>query len=314
MANRFYTVMLIPERSSRVKKWIIPTHLVRWVVSLVVVFILGGLITSFMTLRYIAKKGQFQQALLKNHYLEGQLEKLRNKVSTADATIVRIQNFEQKLRMVANLDQQHPAGGIGPISDEEEQILLHGDLDSKNPVLASSKDIPKEYSYKTRSLELTIEGLRRKATLQEQSLQELYELIKDQQAVLSSKPSIWPVRGWVTSRFGYRISPFTGLRQMHEGIDISAHAGTQVISPADGVIARVGTDPGYGKLITVNHGYGVVTRYGHNSEVLVRVGQRIRRGSPIAKVGNTGRATGPHLHYEIRVNGIPVNPTRYILN
>ena len=100
---------------------------------------------------------------------------------------------------------------------------------------------------------------------------------------------------------------------MHEGLDIAANPGTPVVAPADGMVTYAGYDAGYGKLIVIDHGYGVETRYGHNSEIQVAVGQKVRHGQRIAAVGSTGRSTGPHLHYEVRVNGQPIDPLNYIL-
>jgi murein DD-endopeptidase MepM/ murein hydrolase activator NlpD len=278
--------------------------------------VLTGMVTSYATLRYLAKRGDFEQALLKNGYLEGELQLLANKIDAADATVVRVQNFEQKLRVLARVDRpaESPVG-YGPISSAEEQALLNEETDGG--VLVASlepKNAPPEYATRIRSLEMTVDGLTRRASLQEQSLQELYELLRDQESLLSSTPSIWPTRGWITSGFGYRVSPFTGERQLHEGVDISAPVGARVSSPADGVVTNTSTEEGYGKVVAINHGYGIVTRFAHNSEIKVRVGQRVSRGDPIATVGNTGRSTGPHVHYEVRVNGIPVNPMRYVLN
>lgn len=315
LSNRFYTVMVIPERSSRVKKYLIPAKAIRWAIVLATVLLLTGLVTSVMTLRYIAKWGDFEQALLKNSYLEGELRLLANKVTATDTTIVRVQNFEQKLRVLARVDRPETAGGFGPISNADEKALNTGETRSQTLVASlGMTEAPPEYASRIRSLELTIDGLNRRASLQEQSLQELYELLKDQEILLSSTPSIWPTRGWLTSSFGYRISPFTGQRQLHEGLDISAPAGTPIKVAADGVVTRTSTEDGYGKVVAINHGYGIVTRYAHNSEIKVKLGQRVHRGDIIALVGNTGRSTGPHLHYEIRINGIPVNPMRYILN
>ena len=101
---------------------------------------------------------------------------------------------------------------------------------------------------------------------------------------------------------------------MHHGLDIAAPFGTSVRAPADGIVSYVGYDGGYGKLVSIDHGYGVVTRYGHNAQIHVKLGQRIKRGEKISSVGNTGRSTGPHLHYEVRVNDVPVDPSKYILD
>ncbi len=136
---------------------------------------------------------------------------------------------------------------------------------------------------------------------------------KNQKSLLSSTPSIWPTRGWVTSGFGFRKSPFTGLREKHEGWDIAARAGSKVRATADGEVVVEGREYGYGNMVEVDHGYGVMTRYGHNSKHLVKVGDRVKRGQVIALVGNTGRSTGPHVHYEVLLHGVPVSPKNYIL-
>ncbi|MEC8957123.1 MAG: M23 family metallopeptidase, partial [Nitrospinota bacterium] len=145
------------------------------------------------------------------------------------------------------------------------------------------------------------------------SFQELDNFFKNQKSLLSSTPSIWPARGWVTSGFGFRKSPFTGLREKHEGWDIAARAGSKVRATADGEVVVEGREYGYGNMVEVDHGYGVMTRYGHNSKHLVKVGDRVKRGQVIALVGNTGRSTGPHVHYEVLLHGVPVSPKNYIL-
>jgi murein DD-endopeptidase MepM/ murein hydrolase activator NlpD len=127
-------------------------------------------------------------------------------------------------------------------------------------------------------------------------------------------PSIWPVMGWVTSGFGFRTNPFTGLTQMHEGLDISNRLGTSIVAPANGIISDVGNDWVHGKMLVISHGFGMTTSYSHLSKVTVRVGEKVKRGDKIAEIGLTGRTTGPHVHYEVKLNGIPVNPMRHILN
>ncbi|MEA3545134.1 MAG: M23 family metallopeptidase, partial [Thermodesulfobacteriota bacterium] len=120
----------------------------------------------------------------------------------------------------------------------------------------------------------------------------------------------WPTKGWLTSYFGMRKSPFTGKRVMHEGLDIAANVGTPVVATADGVVTRVKYAPDYGKTVILDHGYGYQTIFAHNSKILVKAGQRIKRGDMVARVGNTGRSTGSHLHYELRLNGVPIDPRK----
>ena len=132
--------------------------------------------------------------------------------------------------------------------------------------------------------------------------------------MLAHTPSLWPTKGWVSSRFGQRVSPFTNEREFHKGLDISTSKLSPIIAPADGVVSSVRWDHGYGKILTINHDYGLKTKYAHLEDSLVKKGQYVKRGQKIALVGATGRTTGPHLHYEVHLNGAPVNPLRYILN
>jgi murein DD-endopeptidase MepM/ murein hydrolase activator NlpD len=131
---------------------------------------------------------------------------------------------------------------------------------------------------------------------------------------INSIPFISPVRGRITSTFGYRRSPFSKRREYHEGVDIRVQTGTPIIATADGTVVFAGWKRGYGRTVIVDHGYGYRTVYAHNYRLLVRKGQFVRRGQRLALGGNTGRSTGPHLHYEIRFCNRPVNPLRMILN
>lgn len=118
----------------------------------------------------------------------------------------------------------------------------------------------------------------------------------------------WPIQGDFTSGFGFRKSPFTGRPEFHEGIDIAARRGTPVFAPAEGTVERVGRRRGYGLQVFIAHGHGLLTSYAHLNKALVKAGQKVRKGQKIGIVGNTGRSTGPHLHYEVRMNGVPLDP------
>lgn len=155
--------------------------------------------------------------------------------------------------------------------------------------------------------------LERAATAQERLLSELSEAAEQRSTRWASTPSIWPVKGWVTSGFGPRISPFTEKPAWHDGLDIGAAPNTPVRAPAQGRITSTGYDPKLGNMVRVDHGYGVETVYGHLAKVLVKEGQRVDRGDVIALVGSSGLATGPHLHYMVKVNGQALDPTKYIL-
>ena len=128
----------------------------------------------------------------------------------------------------------------------------------------------------------------------------------------NSAPNLWPVEGQVTASFGERIDPFNGEGAFHSGVDISANVGSAVIAPADGAVTFADFLGGYGRAIMVDHGHGISTRYGHLSSFAVTAGQYVHRGDTIGYVGTSGRTTGPHLHYEVRINDVPVNPYKYL--
>jgi len=129
---------------------------------------------------------------------------------------------------------------------------------------------------------------------------------------LAAAPNLWPVQGRVTGSFGERIDPFNGEGAFHSGIDISTYYGDKVFAPADGMVVFAQTVGGYGRMLTIDHGHGISTRFGHLSGYAVSAGQRVQRGDVIAYVGQTGRSTGPHLHYEVRIHNTPVNPYKYL--
>jgi murein DD-endopeptidase MepM/ murein hydrolase activator NlpD len=130
---------------------------------------------------------------------------------------------------------------------------------------------------------------------------------------LATKPSIWPTNGEITSGFGWRSSPWGDGSELHPGIDIANSMGTPVVATADGEVVKSEASGGYGNIVQIDHGNGITTIYGHNSRFAVSVGQSVKKGQVISYVGSTGRSTGPHLHYEIRVNGTPVDPTSFMV-
>ncbi len=236
-----------------------------------------------------------QEQRSKIHFFSSKIEDLEGQLS-------KLKDFDKKIRIIANLEKGQEATsfmGMGGPSPSDVREKLKGEKDEKGLVQQMRTDI---------------ERLKSEAVSREESLSELERLLQTKKDVLISTPSIWPVQGWVTSGFGFRTNPFTGLNQMHEGMDISNRPGTLVVAPADGIISDIGSDWAHGKILVISHGFGMMTRYSHLNKVLVRVGQKVKRGDKIAEVGMSGKTTGPHLHYEVRLNGIPVNPMRYILN
>lgn len=146
----------------------------------------------------------------------------------------------------------------------------------------------------------------------EQQLASVRSGVERRQALASATPSIWPIAGWISSGFGQRRDPFTGRQDFHPGLDISADFGQRVSAPADGTVVGASYNGNYGNLVSIDHGFGLTTRYGHLSRFEVTVGQAVRRGEVIGYVGSTGRSTSPHLHYEVLVNGQLTNPLRLL--
>jgi len=236
-----------------------------------------------------------QEQRSKIHFFSSKIEDLEKQLS-------KLKDFDKKIRIIANLEKGQETTsyiGMGGPSPSDVREKLRAEKDEKGLVQQMRTDI---------------ERLKSEAMSREESLSDLEKLLETKKEVLVHTPSIWPVLGWVTSGFGFRTNPFTGLTQMHEGIDISNRVGTPVIATADGIVSDIGSDWAYGKILAISHGFGMTTRYSHLNKVLVRVGQKVKRGDKIAELGMSGKTTGPHLHYEVRMNGIPANPMRYILD
>lgn len=188
-------------------------------------------------------------------------------------------------------------------------------LDASNVVNAAG---PKEGSTQA-SLVVNIEQglawLDRQALKEQQILDDLAETAGERVGRWAATPSIWPVKGHITSKFGPRISPFTGKKAFHSGLDIGSPRGRQIKAPASGKVVVAAYDTRMGNFIRINHGYGIETTYGHLSKMLVKYGRKVKRGDVIGLVGSTGKfSTGPHLHYQVAVNDKVVNPVQYILD
>jgi murein DD-endopeptidase MepM/ murein hydrolase activator NlpD len=205
--------------------------------------------------------------------------------------------------VVAGLDkgeEQQPAMAMGGAETQSRSALLD----------ALKQQTGRLVDWVTRDLET----LGQEITSRERSFRELKTLLEEKRSLLASTPTIWPVKGMVTAGYGYRSSPFTGQREMHEGLDVAAPPGTAIVATAEGVVSFAGPLSAFGNVVFINHGHGFTTFYAHNSSNRVKEGQMVKRGEVIAYVGATGRATGPHVHYEVQVNGVTVNPMKYIID
>lgn len=302
MAKKSYTIMVIPNITGKSRSFSIPVRLIKGLIFACILFLISA---SFLLKDYIdMSKRTAELKRLKRQALEQkiQIEKFAKKIGSLERRMVKLQTLDKKLRIITSLEKPQDKSklvGIGGTSGTELANLDTVSKDRQEGMIRKMHDDLKQ--------------LEMEAVQQELSFVELEGFLRDQKSLLSSTPSIWPARGWVTSGFGYRKSPFTGKKEIHKGIDIGTRVGIPVFATADGIVTKVGRDPFLGNYIVIDHGYGFETRYGHNSRNLVKAGQKVKRWQKIATVGNTGRSTGPHLHYEVRVNDIPVNPFRYII-
>ena len=307
MQKQYYTIVVFPGNTGNPKKIRVSKFLVKATLYTFLTLFIGIAGSS----AYFSK--QYYQLLLDRSELTDlrrdgkiqkvQVEKFSQQVKNFETEMARLERFEKKLRVITALESSPKAmekswGVGGPYG-----LASH----------SFSTSLEKETQAMVERLSEGLEHLTNQAKMQVISFQELDEYLKSQKSLLSATPSIWPARGWVTSSFGFRKSPFTGSREKHEGWDIAARTGSPVLASADGVVIVAGRDSGYGNLVEIDHGYGLVSRYGHNSRYMVKVGERVKRGQTISYVGNTGRSTGPHLHYEVVLNGVSVDPQNYIL-
>lgn len=200
--------------------------------------------------------------------------------------------------------------GEGGIPGAVERIRADGQ--GEQAIASGIKEIDEQELIA--SVKEGIAWLAKEADRQEQSLQELSLAAEQKSSRWAATPSIWPVKGWITSGFGPRVSPFTEKPAWHDGLDIGAAANAPVQAPAQGRVTSVGFDSKLGNVVKVDHGFGIETLYGHLAKALVKEGQRVKRGDVVGLVGSTGLATGPHLHYMVKVNGQTFDPTKYILD
>ena len=325
--DKSYTILLVPDRDAKVKKIRLEHRmLVRFAVACAVVLLgLMGMMAHYFSV--VSKVAENALIRAENLELQNRWREAEQKFAHINDELDRVKRLNANLRHITSLNDpdrklsmppsesgQAPvefvgggvateparAAGVGPVGKVGGEGKMIADGDSKGAL--EDGDLLKQ-----------LDELGKKVKAQEGEARALQSYFEDQQALLASAPSIWPVRGWVTSDFSVRLDPYTGERVMHEGLDVAAALGSKVRAPADGTVVFAGVEGGYGRVLVVDHGYGLKTRYGHLLKTDVKVGDKVHRGQAIAQVGNSGRSTGPHLHYKVRVNGVADNPRKFIL-
>lgn len=250
--------------------------------------------------------------------LDRENAELKNRIASLDARINQlttsvdaIKTFEGRIRKMTMVSDPARNLAIGPVGDDRRR----GSDDDKALADRLRRDLlgtNTEAALALVTMRLANSELETRRA--QKSVAELTTYLKGQRTKLAAIPSRAPTLGYMTSSFGMRVDPFTGLPQLHAGIDFSAGIGVKVMATADGTVVWASTRGAYGECIEIEHINGLTTRYAHLSRIDVKVGQKVTRGETIGAVGNTGRSTGPHLHYEIRLNGVPQDPARFLVN
>lgn len=303
-SNKSFTLIVVPDHHSEVRRFRLQKRTVIQALSAVgaALVIIAAAGVHYVSVARDARENRTLRD--ENLALKGELKAIRERVEHIGVTLERVERFDQKLRASTGLSDPQRNLAIGPI--ESGTLRATEGADTQFARLTSKNVDPRALREKTDKF--SAEAIRK-----EQSLTELASYFEEQKSVLAVTPSIWPVKGWVTSDFGARHDPYTGEKVMHMGLDISGPYGKEIIAPSDGTVVFAGLEGGYGNVLVIDHGYGIKTRYGHLASIRVKPGERVKRGQHIAGLGNTGRSTGPHLHYEVRVNGVSENPHKYIL-
>ena len=305
--SKHFTLMIIPDEAQDIKKIVIPAWIMRGGMVTLGLVTLVAIILGANYWMLLSQVGENKDLRIDNRRLRAQVDLFESKLSTVEASLDRIRTFATRLKTITNI--------------EESGVVVSQIHD---PLPEANQNIPKTaipLSPEDKYIEAQIDDLNHRilsidssSLYIEELLQDQYELLQDQKAFLAALPTRKPVLGGeFTSGFGVRKSPFGGRIRMHEGLDIANSPGTPIVATADGTVSYADGKPGYGMTVVIDHGYGLETWYGHNRKLSVKRGQTVKRGQVIAELGNTGRSTGPHVHYEVRARGIPVDPLNYLL-
>ncbi len=284
-----FTLIIIPATGGSPRRLRLKPGVIGLVCTL---FCVAVGLSIFFTYGYFARdieREEMRRLQAENSLQRQRLARLTSDLQVAQQEMYGLAEEEARLRQLAGLKPQVNDLPVALGGFPEVDLLADGD-----PLVQQ------------------IHQLRLDIKLRRQSQENVHSLLNDRASQSRATPRGWPTRGWLSSYYGMRKDPYSGQRAMHEGLDIAAYTGTPIHATADGVVSRVDYLPNFGKLITLDHGYGYQTHFAHLSKILVKRGEQIKRGDRIALVGNTGRSTGSHLHYELRLNGVPINPRKFL--
>ena len=296
-----FTLMIIPGRKSGVKKISVSKVVIR---NILIASIAAILVTLYVVYDYASIKRDRAELVRLRAQTKEQSQQFRDLAMKIDGFADRMEElrqFDKKIRILSadqtSRDRKLPLGIGG--SDKETRVKELLDQDQQKMITGIREKIAK---------------LNEDANDREKSFNELLIFLHEQKSIQAATPSIWPVKGWVTSEFGVRESPFRSGVEFHKGLDISTRFGKEVVAPADGLVIMSAYYSQDGNFIKIDHGRSLATGFAHLSKRAVKQGMRVKKGDIIGYVGDTGRSTGSHLHYSVFVNNVPVNPRKYLKN
>ncbi len=318
MGRKQFTVLIFSQEASKVKKFILSHLSLKIAAAFFIVLVVAFAFLFHDYLKYKNKirhiqelrtEAQFQREEIlsfieKLDILEAQMAKLREMEKQVEKELKEVQELKKQKRVKRLSLPVPPRQAPHALQDGALSALIRIEevsiLEKERPPIASR-------------LYQDMLELHRESSERTQDLQALAKYLQAEKSFLHAIPWLWPVWGRITSRFGdTRINPESGGARPHMGLDIAAPKGTSIVAPAAGVVTAAGREPQYGLMIALNHGHGYSTVYGHLQQILVTVGQKVEEGQQIGIVGSTGSSSGPHLHYEVRLNGRYLNPIRYL--
>jgi len=302
MAKKFLSLIIVPHCAQRFKTITLSQKTLKLVGGIVLIgFVaLVGFLVDYFAMN--VTRAKYKILLSESNQQKRLLTEYEESISSLRDTVREFENYAKKLNVMAGLRSPEVMEELG---------IGGGDTTGIEPAdPGGGPSVPP--ADQTSSLQ-EARALAQKAEDVGKSLDVLAGYFESQIVKLASTPTIWPTIGWVSSPFTFRDDPFTGKRQFHYGIDIATNFGNPIVATADGIVISLDNDKIGGKNITISHGNGITTHYLHLSKFLVNSGQKVKRGDVIGLVGKTGKAQGPHLHYEVRVNNKPTNPYNYIL-
>ncbi len=297
--------MLVPHNQKSINQYKIPLWLVG---CLILAFFssVGYATHMYFDLKYTRSDLERLKHVEKiNRVQSEKIAELLEKTRIMEETIAEVEELDRQVREMVGLEVEEEIE-ITPSSINDTLALQHrGGGINRSGTNRYYEDNIELLDVLNKDLEF----LKEMAEKQQDNLSQLQVEVSDQLKYLAAKPDKWPVSGRITSKFGYRKSPFgTGRREFHDGLDIAASYGTNIYAAGEGKVIFSGWAPGYGRMVSINHGYGYVSHYAHNSVNLVKQGDYVKKGEKIARIGTSGRSTGPHVHFMIDYNGKRINP------